>query len=651
MATVGDPETDNPDPARPDRPTGRPTDRAPVSRTRLVGGVLRGLPTVPAVIVLLAVPLAVAVVVLNSPRLYPGGDLALIEINVREVFTRQPPLTGLLGRFGSPLVRGHHPGPLGFYSLAPVYTVAGRSAAALTVSGAFLSLLGLSASCWTASRRGGRALVLGTAASLAVLLVAYGPVIPVLPWNPYQPVFWWPVVILGVWSVVEDDLAVLPPTVFAASLCAQTHISYAGLVGGLGALAGAVLAVRAVRRRADGRELRRIAAWAGGSVVLGVLLWLPPIAQQIFGTHPNLSILARDFVDPPLPALGFGQGLEHLLFRLDPVRLVTGRTPDPFGQGTSAAGAVAAVVWLAAAVASFRLPDRRIRHLHLVLAAALVLGLWSASSIHGPAWDYLLLWGWTVNAFMLLAVAWTGAAALRATAGRRSPRWRRIIDGAVPATAVTLAISFGVVATVRAARADPPSPDANRSLGGVVPGTVAGLERSTKPGLGPYGRYLVQADDPVTMNNLSAGLLNELDRAGLDAGVRNPHSLGISTRWKLTPENATAVVNLSVGPAVARWRRCAGVDEIAAYDPRSPAERAASDRYLRRARAELERAGLPDLVPSLEINDRRLFRDPRLNRPGNAALIRRIFLDLKAATQWGFPVAVFVGPADISCRS
>jgi hypothetical protein len=50
---------------------------------------------------LLAIPLMVAVGVLHDPHWYPVGDLAQVELRVRDVGTRHPPLIGMVGRIGS----------------------------------------------------------------------------------------------------------------------------------------------------------------------------------------------------------------------------------------------------------------------------------------------------------------------------------------------------------------------------------------------------------------------------------------------------------------------------------------------------------------------------------------------------------------------
>ena len=105
---------------------------------------------------------------------------------------------------------------------------------------------------WLARRRGGDVLLLGVGAVLAVVMRFYGPSLLTEPWNPYLPLLWWLVFLLAVWSVLDDDIRMLPIVVIAGSLCAQTHVSYVGPTFGLGALAVAVVLSRVIIRRRPG---------------------------------------------------------------------------------------------------------------------------------------------------------------------------------------------------------------------------------------------------------------------------------------------------------------------------------------------------------------------------------------------------------------
>ena len=202
----------------------------------------------------LAFPLLVALVELRRPHWYPLLDMAQTEIRVRDV-TAHTPLIGLAGRIGPFGPNGgSHPGPLSFYALWPVWKLFGGSSYGLFASTVVLDIVAMGLSLWMALRRGGRTLLIAIAAVLAVLTRAYGAFLLTLPWNPYLPVLWWFVFLLAVWSVLADDLAMLPVAVIAGSMCMQTHISYLGLIGGLAAFTVAVARVERVQTPARSRE-------------------------------------------------------------------------------------------------------------------------------------------------------------------------------------------------------------------------------------------------------------------------------------------------------------------------------------------------------------------------------------------------------------
>src|SRR5690606_8993966 len=202
------------------------------------------------------------------------------------------PLVGLPGRIGPSVVeQGSHPGPLSFYLLAVPYRLLGSSAWAMQAGAALLNLAAIGAAVAVAARRGGTRLALAVAAVVAVLVIGYGVAALVEPWNPYLPLMWWVVFLLAAWSVAVGDVAMLPVAVFAGSLCAQTHVPYAGMVAGVGAVAAAAAAV-AWRRAGPGSELRRATArWGAGALVLAAVLWAPPLVDQATNDPGNLRRL------------------------------------------------------------------------------------------------------------------------------------------------------------------------------------------------------------------------------------------------------------------------------------------------------------------------------------------------------------------------
>ncbi len=123
----------------------------------------------------LAVPFVVAVVVLRDPHWYADQDFALNELRVRDVLAGDPPLIGMSGRLVHDGARGSHPGPLGFWLMAPVYWVFGRSSWALQVAAAALGLAAVGAAVALGARRAGEWGAVAATAGMAGLLFAYGP--------------------------------------------------------------------------------------------------------------------------------------------------------------------------------------------------------------------------------------------------------------------------------------------------------------------------------------------------------------------------------------------------------------------------------------------------------------------------------------------
>jgi len=218
----------------------------------------------------LLIPLVISVVVLAQRRWFPANlDFAWTEFRVRDVGTARSPLIGLPGRIGTMVTQGSHPGPISFYLLAPLYRLLGSSTWALRASAVGLNFAGLIAVLLIARRRGGAIVFLGVFATAALLIHFLGASILTMPWNPYMPVIWWMVFLLAAWSVLLDDLPMLPVLAFAGAFCVQTHISYLGLVGGVSALVVGWMIYSVFKRRGVlGEHPLR---WIAISVALNVM--------------------------------------------------------------------------------------------------------------------------------------------------------------------------------------------------------------------------------------------------------------------------------------------------------------------------------------------------------------------------------------------
>ena len=574
----------------------------------------------------LAVPLVVAAISMRRPTWFPALDHAMTEVRVRDVGTGHSPLIGLPGRIGPIDEQGSHPGPMSFWLLAPVYRLLGSSAWSLQVSTLFLHLVAMVGALVVAARRGSTLLVLAVGAVIAVLAAAFGPSALAEPWNPYLPLFWWVLFLVAIWAAVSGDPPMLVVAAVAGSFCAQTHLPYLGptLVLGLGAVVALV-----VQHRRD-PERRPLGPWLAAAAVIALVLWAPPLIDQLGDDEGNLSKLAEHLTDPPEEAVGWGTGVEAVLSRLDPFQLddagdiargsLVRTTADR--TGSPVLGVVVLAGWLVTVVLAWRARARGPLVLHAVVAGGLALAVLSASQIFGPMWRYLLLWVWAVTALAIVAAVWTLADVLRDRAGRTA----RV----APVALVVLVVAPVAVLTVRMLDADPP--------GGAISEGLALVADDTAAALGD-GTYVVTWADSLYIGSQGYGLVNELERRGVDVRVA-PFA-----RWAMTPhraieeDDATAGVRLATGDNIAAFReQRPDAAEIASGDPRTAAERAEYERLHDDLVASMEADGFS--ADDIALVDGNLFGvglDPRLTDEQRAMVER--MLDL------GAPIAVFLVPA------
>lgn len=607
--------------AGPHAPTSFPPDPA-AARPRWSG---RPALLVVGLVLLLAVPLSIALGVLRQPRWYPIADLAQTELRVRDVGGAHSPLIGLPGRLGSFGSQGSHPGPLSFWSMAPVYRLLGASSWGMQTAAVFLHVVAMAAILGIAYRRGGVRFTLAMAAMLAVLIRVYGTPTLTEAWNPYLPVLWWMVFLLAIWSILCRDLKLLPVAVFAASFCMQTHLPYVGLAGLAFAVTFAVVSFQTWQRRAEPGVVRHFTRWALLAAAVGVLVWLPPVIDQLTSDQGNLSVVWKELTNPPEAPIGLRRGLELLLVHLNPWKLLD-RQPTAT-TGALLPGVLLLGAWVASIAVALRLRHRSLLRLHIVLAGALVLAALSMTRIHGIVWYYLVLWAWGINALMVLAIGWTArtVAARRAFGARRATLVRVETLGLVAVIVVATAM-FAADAT----RAEVPDPIRSRVVGELAGPTVRTLPQ------GRAGRYLVTWADPISIGAQGIGLFNELDRRGFDVGVPDFQGTGATRHRVLDPTEATAEVHLAVGPEIDKWSANADTRRVAYVDTRTAAQRTQFGRLRSEVLRELQAAHQSALIAEVDNSLFASIFDTRL--PAHVrALMQRMFAI-------GLPAAVFVGP-------
>lgn len=619
----------------------------------------------------LALPLAIALGALHTPRWYPLLDLAMTELRVRDVGTEHTPLVGLVGRLSWNGNQGSHPGPISFWALAPVYRLLGSSAWALLVGVAVLNTIAIALTLWVAVRRGGAVLALAFAAAIAVLTHLYGTQVLTEPWNPYMPVMWWMLTLVALWAVLCDDLAMLPVAVFAASFCMQTHISYLGLGGGFAALCLTGLAVRAYTVRDDRPALRRVVRWGAISLSLGVVLWLPTIIDQITGDPGNASIVLNHFLHADEEPIGVGRGSELFGVHLNPWRLLAGQHAT---SGSVVPALALVALWVVAALVTLRLPagaDRddgrgqpggtesggtgsrgaglgASRHvvalgqrgallrLHAVVAVALVLGLISATRILGFVWFYLTLWAWSITVLTVVAIIWT---VVVVAATRPAVALPRRLPRAGVALLATVLVAWTAMFSLDARDAEPTQARDSVMVGDFATAVSSTIDEGRLAGGGPDGRYLLTWSDGIHIGAPGFGLLADLERRGYDIGVLGSYGPGARPHRVMPIAEATAEIHLSLGPDIPVWQAKPDATMIGYIDQRTDDEVAEAERAQAEAVRLLEAEGLDDVVPLVDEAPFMLYFDERIPQ--------EVRDEVQVITEIGQPAAVFIGPVTL----
>lgn len=588
-------------------------------------------------------PLLVALVALRQPTWYPVLDLAMTEFRVRDVGTSETPLIGLPGRIGEYPNQGSHPGPLSFYLLAPTYRLLGSSSWALEAATVVIHVAAVAVALWIGHRRLGWPGLAAVAVLMSLILRGYGQVPLTQPWNPYLPLVAWIVVLLAAWSVLVGDAWMLVPLVTAASYSAQTHIPYLPLGVGMVALGAVGLAWRF---RADfGAKNRRDALSEAGfpegavavavAAGVGVLVWLPPVADQIAREPGNIRQLVDHFGSPPEAALGWRDGIELALRHLDALAGLGRQLTDTgsFLSATSAVrGLIVLVVWLLAVAAAWRRGPPSLRALHVVIATGLILGTVSMARIFGRPWYYLTLWAWGLTTLLIGAVVWTAIVWIR-------PRLRRgppVVRAGFAGGAAALAALASVASAVQFADAHHPEERLSEAVGTLAAPTYDAVVDAVGPATGIDGRYLVRWSDAADIGSPGYGLLNELERRGLDVAADALFRVPMTAHRVQPRAWADAQIHLATGGYVERWREWPEAVAVATYDPRTPDQRAEYAEVRDRFRRRLTDEGLDELVDQIDTNLFGISIDTRLSTADHADLDRLIDI--------GQPMVVFLAP-------
>ncbi len=373
-----------------------------------------------------------------------GGDAGFLEIQIRQALHGAVTL-GPYSRYG-----WHHPGPAVFYLFAPVYWLSGESSRSL-----FLDSWLLNAGCALvtvvivrhfAGERAARV----AAGALVVYVAAAGFGALINPWNPS----WLALPVLVVLAATAGACCgsgwSLLTLFVAGSFAVQTHIGTAPICGValLVGVVGYVWAIRRSRREGDGTGGR---GWSRPlvitTVVAFVLLWGPPLAEELAHGHANgnLSALWHFYLHPPAADGPTSHSLRHALSAVsDYATVVPAGAPADLKAhaGRLLLSALFVVLGVLGAVGWWR-RARFLAWFSMMTPIGLAVATLAATRVVGPYEDYLFFWCETLA---LPAIVATVAYALAFVQGRL--RYRDRVDGAITllGLVVVTSVTVGVIA-------------------------------------------------------------------------------------------------------------------------------------------------------------------------------------------------------------
>ncbi len=287
MTSAGaDPATDSP---RPGRPTARSVPH------RVSPRLLSALPVLVAALPLLALSVHAALHARDGAT--PFGDTAVLMLRTLAA-SRGHELLGPYSRFG-----WQHPGPAFFYWAAPFLRLSGLRVGGMALAAALCNLGWVLVAVTAAKRAGGRAAAWVLAVVVTVATWRIGIAWFQNPWNPLLVIL--PIVAAAVLAaaVAHGLRWALPLLAVTVSFTVQTHVGTAGV---LAAMLAVTLPFAAWQQR---RSWRRWTRSVVVTVVATVVVWLPPIGEELAHSPGNLSETIRFFREHRSPGHPLGDVL------------------------------------------------------------------------------------------------------------------------------------------------------------------------------------------------------------------------------------------------------------------------------------------------------------------------------------------------------
>ena len=228
------------------------------------------------------------------------------------------------------------------------------------------------------------------------------------------------------------------------------------------------------------------------------------------------------------------------------------------------------------------------------------------------------------------AIAWSAVAL-----------WRHVrpavdVRRPVLAAATALAVVATIVATVDFADAHHPEERLSDAVGALAGPTYDAIVDGAGVATGADGRYIVRWSDAADIGSPGFGLLDELERRGLDVAADEYFRVQVTGHRTRPRADNVAQIHLATGSYIDRWRAVADAVEVATYDPRTDAQRAEYQAVRARFIERLATEGLEERIADVDFNLFGISTDVRLSAADQA--------DLATLIDIGQPMAVFIAP-------
>jgi hypothetical protein len=452
---------------------------------------------------------ATALVIVFEPTsaTYPSGDQAVLEI-----YTRHAAAGSLqLGAYSRHL--WHHPGPMLFYLISPLYTLAGDTELSLYVSALLINFFAICVIAYVLRTRVGLTASVG-ALALLTLYVARAGEFFVNAWNPLVTVLPFALLIVLCASVMSGTPAALPAAAALASFVVQTHVGYTPSVVMLSCLTVAAVVFRpSFITFAPVRSRYTRAFWLTSAAVILVPLWILPLAEQITSSPGNMTLIYRFFTSDAGERPALSEALSIFTRALSaPFNPVLGMAVERrFLNGGDFASVMIAASQLALLPYAWRISRRKKQH----FAAALCLCLFLVSlaafgavmGIKGAVDDHQVWW--------ISIVGLLNTIALFASVSERVDLWLAragpLMPKVMPVAFTALLIAVGLYGAARL--------KSQHALAVRTSGVVRALTRDVRDHFEKHGvrRPLVRIEQAMWPH--AAGVILQLLKQRMDVTV------------------------------------------------------------------------------------------------------------------------------------